>query len=233
MGPIKFKTWITAVVVLFVLGVLADYYFLHLLFKEKQQQLNGSVPAAAVIRDSNSNTGAYEEQVKPTPTTGDSAPESAAENKDTFLDSLKTCAPEIAAQAIATPEALIEYLRKSIGVKSEDISVENFHLLLKDGSKRRIHVVDSDNTNSKNKKELRLFSVDAEGYPEPVPLKGTETLDSLLAMGQVEGHEVKSQLLLKDGGTVTLETHNNNVFEFQYTHQNKILSCRLKDCQCP
>ncbi len=238
MGPIKFKTWITAVVVLFVLGVLADYYFLHLLFKEKQQQLNGSVPAAAVVHDSATDSAnpekTDEDSMKENPPlkTDESAPEAAAE-KDTFLQSLKTCAPEIAAQAIATPEALMEYLRKSIGVKNEDVSVENFHLLWKDGSKRRIHVVASDNTNSKSKKEIRLFTVDAEGYPDPVPLKGTETLESLLAMGQVQEHEVKSQLVLKDGGSVSLETHGNQVFEFQYTHQNKILSCRLKDCQCP
>lgn len=238
MGSIKFKTWLTAVVVLFVLGVLADYYFLHLLFNEKQQILNGSVPAAAVINDSGSPSNTSEQtdedtiKANPPVRTDDSATNDVIENKDNFLQSLKSCAPEIAAQAIATPEALIEYLRKSIGVKSEDVSIENFHLLLKDGSKRRIHVVASDNTNSKNKKEIRLFTVDAEGYPDPVPLKGTETLESLLSMGQIQEHEVKSQLTLKDGGTVTLEKHGNEIFEFQYTHQNKVLSCRLKDCQC-
>lgn len=237
MNSIKLKTWIITVITLFTLGLLADYYFLHILFIEKQQQLNGSLPESAIVSDSGSVTKNPEQATSEDLTNknlhalGEKNP--VTDNKDNFLVSLKSCAPEIAAQAIATPEALLEYLRKSIGVKDEDKLIENFHLLLKDGTQRRVHVAAADNTNEKNKKELHLFTLDAEGYPQSVPLKGDETLESLLALGQVQKHEVKSQLTLEDGGTVTVETHDNEVYEFQYTHENKILSCRQKDCQCP
>ncbi|QDK38528.1 hypothetical protein [Bdellovibrio sp. NC01] len=231
MGPIKFKTWLTWAIILFFLGLLADYFFLHKLFKEKQDLLNGAVPASAVIKSSDVAEATTVTATTPTATQEQTQP--APTQQDTFLVSLKQCAPEIAAQTVATPEALIEYLRKSIGIKNEDITVENYHMIWKDGSKRRVHVVASDNTNSKVKKEVRLFKVDDEGYPDPVPLKGNETKESLLAMGQVENTEVKSSLQLKDGGNVELEMHNNSVYEFQYTHNGKVLSCRLKDCQCP
>lgn len=236
MGPIKLKTWITWAVILFVLGVLADYYFLHILFKEKQDLLNGAVPAATSTATPTPSDKTDEEEMKenpPTLTEPAGSDSSAETPKDNFLESLKKCSPEIAAQAVATPEALIEYLKKSIGVKSENVDIENFHVLWKDGSKRRIHVVGSDNTNSKTKKDIKFFKVDAEGYPDPVALRGDETLEALLAQGKVEGHEVKSQLMLKDGGAVALEMHDNLVFEFQYNHQGRVLSCRFKECQCP
>lgn len=233
MGPIKFKTWITWAVILFVLGVLADYYFLHILFKEKQDMLNGAVPAATSSVPTSQDKNA--QAVTSATPTAEVTPQGTEteSNKDNFLESLQKCSPDIAAQAIATPEALIEYLRKTVGVKSEDVSIENYHLTLKDGSQRRVHIRTADNTNTQNKKEIRLFKVDNEGYPEPIPLKGDETLESLLAQGQVNNHELKSTLTLKDGGHANLEMHDNQVYEFQYDDKGKILSCRLKDCQCP
>ncbi|MBO9666517.1 MAG: hypothetical protein J7501_06845 [Bdellovibrio sp.] len=229
MGPIKFKTWLTWALVLFVLGLLADYYFLHMLFHEKQAVLNGTagmteVPSPTPLSetaDPNSTDNSGTEPDVDTP------------NRDNFNESLQKCAPEIAAQAVATPEALMEYLKKSVGVKQEQINIENYHLALADGSQRRVQLISADNTNSANKKELRFFKLDAQGYPERLALKGTETVESLLAMGKVQRTERKSELTLKDGSQVTLETHDNKVYEFQFNNHGKILSCRLKECQCP
>lgn len=231
MEPIKFKTWLTWALILFILGVLADYYFLHILFHEKPvnspnavvSTVNGTTETPGEIKSDSSAVSAPVTESEP----------DATPTKDNFLESLKKCAPEIAAQAVATPEALMEYLKKSVGIKSEDISIENFHILLKDGSQRRIHVVASDKSNSANKKELRFFKLDAEGYPERLPLKGNETLESLLAQGTLQHHEVKSQLALKDNTSVSLEMHDNKVYEFQFTNHDHVLSCRLKECQCP
>lgn len=233
MEPIKLRVWITWGIILFCLGVASDYYFWHLLFQEKT---GATQEAPAIPAD---ETAAAPPQASATP--GDNSfiagtqgtvSEPSGEIKDNFLDSLKACAPEVAAQAIATPEALMEYLQKSIGIKTEEVSLENFHLTLPDGSKRRVHVVVSDNTNSTTKKEIRLFKLDAEGYPERLPLKGHETLQSLLAQGTQTRHEARSQLLLKDGSSVNLERHDQKVFEFQFSNHGKILSCRFKECLC-
>lgn len=231
MEPIKFKTWLMWALILFMLGVLADYYFLHILFHEKPVNNPNAVVSTINGTISSPETVAGVPAVSQAPVA--EAEPDATPVKDNFLENLKKCAPEIAAQAVATPEALMEYLKKSVGIKSEDITIENYHLTLNDGSQRRIHVVASDNTNSPNKKELRFFKLDAEGYPERLPLKGGETLQSLLALGTLQHREVKSQLNLKDNTSVSLETHDNKVFEFQYTNHNHVLSCRLKECQCP
>ena len=244
MGPIKLKTWLVWAIVLFVLGISADYYFLHILFKEKQDQLNGALPASMTVSDSSENTAGPEEtdvaddeeaMKENPPVIGDSVDGESDTNptNDNFLASLKKCAPDIAAQAVSTPEALVAHLRQTVGVKNENVTLENFHLLWKDGSQRRLQVLNSDDSNNPNKKELRLFKLDGEGYPEPLPLKGHETLPALLSMGQVQSHEVKSQVVLKNKGQLELEMHDNQVFEFQYHEPSgKTLSCRLKDCQC-
>lgn len=224
MKTIKLKTWITWAAILFGLGVACDYYFLHLLFHQK-------------IKEEQEALGAKDVSSAPTPSLPqetESAPdrEEVDSAKDNFLASLKSCAPEIAAQAIATPDALMEYLKKSVGFTKEEVSLENFHLTLPNGSQQRVHVVIADNTNSRDKKEIRLFKLDAEGYPERVPLKGHETLESLLNQGRLTRHEAKSQLVLKDGSSVDLETHDQKVFEFQFNNHGKVLSCRFSECFC-
>lgn len=233
MEPIKLRIWITWGVILFCLGVASDYYFWHLLFQEKAGATQEApVNPAEADSAATPQASAIPADASFIADTQSTASEPTGEIKDNFLESLRGCAPEVAAQAIATPEALMEYLQKSVGVKTEEVSLENFHLTLPDGSKRRVHVVVSDNTNSTTKKEIRFFKLDAEGYPERLPLKGNETVESLLAQGTQTHHEARSQLLLKDGSSVNLERHDQRVFEFQFSNHGKILSCRFKECLC-
>lgn len=231
MRSTKLSTWLLWALALFLLGIATDYYFLHILFHQKQQETlqviedqGAAIPPNANPQTTGSDEGFLGEK-------GDSAAP-ADSGKDNFLKSLQECAPEVAAQAVATPEALMEYLQKSVGIEKEEISLENYHLTLPDGSLRRVHLITADNTNAKDRVEIRFFKLDAEGYPERLPLKGDETLESLLALGQVTRHEVKSELFLRDKTSVALEKHDNKVFEFQYNNHGKILSCRFKECQC-
>ncbi|XGC79900.1 hypothetical protein ACES2L_11220 [Bdellovibrio bacteriovorus] len=231
MEQIKIRTWIMWALVLFVLGLLADLYFFHFLFKQKTPPgLNGE---AAISGEADTNATNGNKVADNSFISTNSNFENKESGVNNFLESLQKCAPEVAAQAIATPEAFIEYLRKSVGIQNEVISLENYHITLPDGTKRRIHMVTSDQSNSADKTELRFFAVDAEGYPERLPLKGDETLESLLALGTTTRHEIRSQLFLKDNSTLNLEQHDQKVFEFQYNNQGKVLSCRFSDCRCP
>lgn len=225
MRPIKVKIWITWALILFSLGLAADYFFLHLLFQQKQQALSESLKTGSLLAEPGDKSSSLPESVKET-TPADSG-------KNTFLDALKKCAPEIAAQTIATPEALIEYLQKSIGIKHKEIPLENYHLTLDNGDQRRIQILVDDNTNSSDKKELRFFKLDQEGIPERLALSEDETLESLLSKGKITRHEVRSELVLKDGSSLNLEMHDNKVFEFQYNNHGQLLSCRFQDCLCP
>lgn len=229
MKEIKFKHWFMWAVVLFVLGVAADYYFLHILFPKKQDLLNGAVteqqPSPGAIATATHMDSTLHGEAGIAPVVADSG-------KDTFNESLKACAPEIAAQAVATPEALMEYLRKSLGVKSEETTLENYHLDSADGSKRRIHVIGADNTNSKSVKIVKFYKLDAQELPEEIPLKSDDTVEKLLATGKVTKVEKKMDLKLKDDSSVSLEMHDNKVFQFQFNNHGKVLSCLYTDCQC-
>jgi hypothetical protein len=227
MEPIKLKTWILWAAILFALGVGADYFFLHVLFYQKNPTAQAPAEGGSTLNP--------EPVGKPNdvPVLAHENVEADTKKSDNFLESLKKCAPEIAAQTIATPEALLLYLRQSVGIEKEDVSYENFHMTIADGSERRIHVVTTDSSNSPDKKEIRFFKLDKEGFPEKIPLKATDTLASLMAMGQVHTHEVKREVLLKDKTSVSIEEHNDQIYEFQYSNHGKILSCRIRQCQCP
>lgn len=227
MEPIKLKTWILWVAILFALGVGADYFFLNVLFYQKN-------PTAQAPHEGVSSLNP-EPVGKPNDVPVITANGSSANSlkTDNFRETLQKCAPEIAAQAIGTPEAFLLYLRQSVGVLKEETTYENFHMTLPDGSERRIHIVASDDSNSPDKKEIRFFKLDKEGFPEKIPLKPTDTLPSLMAMGHVHTHEVKKQVLLKDNTTLGLEEHNDQIYEFQYSNHGKVLSCRARECQCP
>ncbi|WP_413580804.1 hypothetical protein [Bdellovibrio sp. HCB288] len=229
MNEIKLKNWLIAAVVLFALGGAADYYFLHILFPLKQDILHGAVT------DQQPSPGAMATATHIDSTLHGEAGTAAVvadSGKDTFNESLRACAPEIAAQAVGTPEALIEYLRKSLGIKSEHVLVENYHLVLPDGAKRRIHVIGDDNTNSKDKKIVKFYKLDAQELPEEIPLSKGDTVEKLLAAGKVTRAEKKMELLLKDDSTASLEMHDNTIFQFQFNNHGKVLSCLYKECQC-
>lgn len=226
MKSIKLKIWIAWALILFSAGLLADLYLFHVLFPEKQAIRKEAVAAGLDKKAAPQSVDRIFLEEKHVATT------SPAPKKDNFFVSLKKCAPEIAAQAIATPEALLEYLKKSVGLEAEETSVENFHLTLPDGSLRRIHVITADNTNSTNNKELRFFKIDPEGYPERVPLTSEDTLQSLLALGTITKHEAKLLYVLTDGTTANIEIHDQTVHEFQYNNHGTILSCRYKECRC-
>lgn len=236
MKVISTRTWLTSALLLLALGLAADYFFLHYLFTIQSADSSAEIvdlqePQSTTATTSSRKTPAQEPLSSETKKNSDSSPTQAEINN--FRDSLDRCAPEISAQGIGTPEALIEYLTKTVGTKRYDNVIENYHLTLPDGSERRVQVVVDDNTNSTTKKELRFFKLDQEGYPERLNLRKTDTLESLLALGNLKRQEIKSEVQLKDGTSLTFETHNNKVYEFQFNNLGKMLSCRNSSCHCP
>jgi hypothetical protein len=104
MHPIKLKNWLIAIIILLGLSLIVDYYFIHILFTAKDQAFK---------------TQQAEEVATTEVTTEAQADNSLSSGEDNFLPSLQNCIPEVAAQGIATPEALVEYFKKSIGIQSE------------------------------------------------------------------------------------------------------------------
>ncbi len=107
MHPIKLKNWLIAIIILLGLSLIVDYYFIHVLFTAKDQAFK--TQQAEEPTEDERDAVENEDQVESALATGE----------DNFLESLQACIPEVAAQGIATPEALVEYFKKSIGILSE------------------------------------------------------------------------------------------------------------------
>lgn len=234
MNETKVTTWILWAAILFGLVVAADYFFLHLLFKtdpvtqEVSEKETSNIEPTEVHSETKMDESFMEAH---DPSTGPK-PIEKEQLEDNFFVTLQKCASEIAAQTIATPEALLVYLQNSVGVKSEDIALENYHITLTDGSIRRVHVVAADNTNSQDAKEIRFFKLDEEGLPERIKLPKGATVKSLIEMGKLDKHEVRKSMIFTDGSSIDVETHNRKVFEFQYNNRGNVLSCRHSSCHC-
>lgn len=228
MNDTKLKTWILWAVVLFLLSLTVDYFFLHLLFDKdaKSAQIETTpVPTESVNLEGPAEPVDVEDLSQPT----DQIPPAGDGN---FLNELKKCLPEIAAQAIATPEAFVEYLQKSVGAAKEKITLENYDITLPDGSLRRIQVLSADTTRSAEKHGLRLFSIDKEGHQEALALQDSDTKESLLQMGKLNRHSIKSEIELGDRSRLLLEKWDNRIAEFQFSDQAKNLSCQQTTCKC-
>lgn len=232
MNPKNFKTWFISATVLFLLVLASDFYVFHYYFKnsatksesgELSQAQGESVPSSVQGQDNSFLTDAA-------PKTPDTATNSQ-EKPNNFLETLKACYPEIAAQTIATPEALLEYLSKTVGTQMEVLAVENYHIKLPDGTINRIHVLQTDDTEH-NRKEVRYFTLDEEGYPVRDFQSEKENLEALLGRGTPIHYEVKSTLHLKDKSTLELEKHDNKVHELVYRAHGKSLFCAEQDCLC-
>lgn len=237
MKEIKFSTWMLWAAILFTLVLATDYFFLHILFQESKTEVSATETSVSQSVSQSEATQIGEKGTDESFIEGQETleePQAISEDQitDNFFKTLQQCAPEIAAQTIGTPEALLAYLQNSVGIKKRDVALENYHLTLADGAVRRVHVIVDDNTNSKDKREIRFFKLDEEGYPERIPLPEGATLKSLLEMGRLDKHEVRQSLVFVDGSSIDIETHNKKVFEFQYNHDGRIFSCRYSNCHC-
>lgn len=224
MKPIKLKTWIIWSLILIALGLVADYFLLHRFFQDSPRVTKNIYINKSLTPPSSSAP----ETAAPVVATNkeDSA-------KDNFAASLKKCAPDFVNPNVNSPDSLIEYLSREIGVKKKDVLLENYHLELRDGSKRRIQVLGSDNTNSSDRIEVRFFKLDAEGIPERIPFPDGESIQSILNQSTITHHELRTHWVLNNKTALNLEFHNKSVFEFQITHLGKVLSCRYRSCFCP
>lgn len=229
MNETKLSTWILWAVILFSLVITVDYFFFHILFKDSVTQGTSQEDSSDL---QNNNRKLDDSFIEDRYHSKADAVVRESDFQDNFFETLQNCAPEIAAQTIATPEALLAYLQNSVGIKTEEVSIENYHLTLPDGSIRRVHVVVNDNTNSPDKKEIRLFKLDDEGYPERLDLPAGATLKSLIEMGKLDKHEIKKAATFQDGSSIDAEMHDKKVYEFQYNNHGKVFSCRFSNCHC-
>lgn len=225
MRSIKTKHWLLGAIILIGLGLITEKVFFSPLLApniaDAQESIAVPTPAPTSIPTAAPNAS---------PTTNNTNALPPAD--DNFRQVLVQCYPNTAAWNVVGPEAYYEAYKKNVGVRKTDREIENYHLRLADGSERRIQVLPSDNTNSQTQKEFRLFKLDAQGMPERLPLQTGETLDRLLAQGELFNREWKERTEMNDGSVFMVEVHNNSIFEFQHAGSSNTFSCRGKSCVC-
>jgi hypothetical protein len=223
--------WALIIFVFFLVSLAIDHFFLHIIFEErlKEQKLQSTSepekPTSSVVHAAR-------------PVASQPPPSETSEGLHQFQENIKACLGADLSKN-TTPENLIQNFLEKNPVQNSQFQLENTHVRLPDGSTRRLHVIQAENSNSKGARELRYFQLDAEGLPVRIPLNREETfnprpefLEALKHQGSVIFHQVKENKLLKDGTSLSLNMVNDKVFEFQVFGKDKTLSCRELDCLC-
>lgn len=242
--------WVLVILALFFLGLLVDYLFLHLLFKERRHVSPAPITAPATDTGGGDTTNSEQTpqdrsvSLTPPPMNRANAAVSAAPSSDRavkeFQQEIAKCfGAKSPYTASATADEFIQKVLAANPVAKTQFEVENTHLRLKDGSVRRIHLIESDRSNGRSAREVRYFRLDAEGLPVAIPLpekdrvNPSETfLASLKKDATVEFHQVKENKFLTDGSNISMNTINDRIFEFQLFGKNTSFSCREIDCRC-
>ncbi|WP_413290570.1 hypothetical protein [Bdellovibrio sp. HCB337] len=223
--------WAAIIVTFFFIGLAIDYFFLHILFKEKmreqqkQEQQQQTEPSSR-LNDAEKAKQAAKNPPKGTPLTQ-------------FQNIIEKCLGDKDLAKSTSTDVLIKELESKNPVKETQFQLENTHIRLSDGTTRRLHLIQSDSSNKKNAKELRYFKLDEEGLPVSIPLENKDRINpkpefiaELKKQGTQIFHQVKENKLLKDGTILALNTVNDRVFEFQHFGKGNTLSCRELDCRC-
>lgn len=225
--------WGIAILSMFFIGLLVDYFFLHYLFRLKEPSRYEEVLPEETSPPVPSTTPAS----TPVALAFQDSPTSVAPAE--FKKQVEKClGPKFARNN--NPDALLRELENTHPITRSQLQMENTHLeLLSDGSERRLHLIANDNSNAKENLELRYFKLDDEGLPLRIELKPEETfnpkpefIESLKRQGSITFLQRKEVKSFEDGSELLLTTVNGQVYEFQYFSNGKTFSCREWNCAC-
>lgn len=212
------KSFFVVVLILVILSV--DFFLLHIVFPVKKEKF---------LKEINQKVEASLEKHPPEAHYEASAPK-------TVEADFKTAAQACLGSTWGQYQSFPMELEKIYKVQSKSVDIENFHLKIKSGEERRIHIV-SDGQ-SKNR-TLRFFGLDDENLPTPIPLTPAQRqmpIDTLIAdlksQGKVFFHQSKERWQLGNGSTMVVTFENKEAVEFQLFGQEKTLSCLKDSCQC-
>ena len=128
---------------------------------------------------------------------------------------------------------------KSRGVQNEEKEVENYQIELPDHTQKRVQLLYSPEDEASLSVEMRLFSVDSQGLPIPMTVPAMdssnpseEVIQRYLSEGQVNFHQVRSQLFFENGIRGEIEMINDKPHDIRLETPGGTLACRDLDCRC-
>lgn len=141
-------------------------------------------------------------------------------------------------------EALTMQLQKPMGPANGQFDRwMNWHLRLKDGTEKRMRLEVNTMDDGLTSKELKYYSVDAEGLPVPMQLEESkrfnpsdEVLNQMLREGEVLFKERAAATTFVNGASVDYIEKDGVLTEFEFQNANRYFRCQnLKNrngCQC-
>lgn len=233
LKPSSKPRWLLILPMAFIFGIAVDYYVLHILFPVRNNALAGKLTV-----NTSASKGISTED-KNTPLMHSQPADSQNTEAGGFQDILADCAPELAEQKLKSPTDLVNFLINNIGIKNEEVDIENYNFTLADGSERRIHLIPAENSNSKTFRELHYFKLDSEGFPKRIYIPKNQAINpsnSLLAEmmenASIHLHQIKKRIVLKDESSLALDIINDQTEAVQFFGKLKSLNCEKLLCQC-
>lgn len=243
--------WGLALPIIVALGLIVDYFFLHLLFQKKEAALRAQTleSLTAIEREVlalKPFTAQQQKFAEANNLTSSSDLTSTPSTQEKNLDSNEFLTPQLVMKCLQekTPstldslDALHSWLNQKYPPLEEQVDIENYNFTLSDGSERRLHLIPLDNTQGTGR-ELRFYKVDSEGYPERIALSSKESLNpssnlinQFLSQGQVTLHQLKKRYVLPEGGSLSLDIRNNKIHELQWRTSRASLLCLGMQCRC-
>ena len=139
---------------------------------------------------------------------------------------------------VVDTSGLLEEL-KARGLQNEEKEVENYQIDLPDHAQKRIQLLYTPEDENSLSVELRLFSVDAQGLPIPMTVPqmdasnpSEEVIQRYLSEGQVNFHQVRSQMYFENGIRGEVEMINDKPHDIRLETTGGTLACRDLDCRC-
>lgn len=229
-NKINWKLWIP---LLLFIGLVIDFYFLHILFREKNKQLfledvqkmGFTQKIISPFKEMNQKLTTIDKTNAPTPLIAEQFKKCFANNKVKLNSDLK----------ITNPTELFNLLKQNMA-NDPFVRIENYIFLDNYGIEHRLHITPNEKNNNR---QVQLYKLDIEGYPTKISLpdllngdQWQNHLEDFLKNNKVIFHQVKAQLNTVDQFNVQYELHNDLIFRMQITNSQAQLNCDQESCHC-
>lgn len=207
---------------LFVVVLVTDYFFIHILFPAKkkaflerlfdkppQQAMEAfPLPAGLKVR--------YPVEELP--------------GENTFAAALKECIVSNEVGITDSPKDLLKRLEDRYGIRKRSLHFESLHFEKENSAKYQIHVNSTESVNP-DSQEVQLFQVNAAGMPSPMESTLTD-MQILIRDATLTYHHLKETIVFGNEDVAIVEWLNEEPKEFQMAENDRALSCLYLTCVC-
>ncbi len=126
----------------------------------------------------------------------------------------------------------------------DEIDFHNYHYTLPNGEERRLQIRRDEDPQGNIHKELKLFKLDSEGLPEPIPLPkkqarnpSEETIEELISQGSLHFTQEIGNRIFENDNYISFVKENGELQNMEVYIDGKVLRCSIDNqeneyCKC-